>query len=458
MVNSLLETIHFYHTNDLHSHFEYWLRSQFFIRKERLAYAERGEPSFLFDIGDHLDRSNIYTEATLGLGNVKLLNEAQYDVVTIGNNEGITLDFDELYHLYDEANFEVVVANLKAANRENPKWLKPYTILETKYGTKIGVIGATAFYELFYKELQWDIVEPRKKIISIVKQLREQVDILLCLSHLGITEDELLAQDCPDLDVIFGSHTHHFLETGKMVNGVLLTGCGKFGAYTGHLTIQFDHRERKIIRKEEKIIDNALLPEIDGEVEFLEQLSSTGKELMSETIFQTTKSYNKEWFHHSQISRLFAKAVLEHTGADCAMFNAGIFLDGLKKGNISKYDIHRILPHPINLCVVEITGRQLKEVFLQAKNDEWSQLELKGLGFRGLIFGKILTYDFSVNQNRELIVKGEVSDLNRTYQLATLDMFTFGYFFPNFKYAKKKYFLPYFLRDVLIDYCKRYLN
>ena len=71
-----------------------------------------------------------------------------------------------------------------------------------------------------------------------------------------------------------------------MVNGVLLTGCGKFGAYTGHLTIQFDHRERKIIRKEEKIIDNALLPEIDGEVEFLEQLSSTGKELMSETIFQ----------------------------------------------------------------------------------------------------------------------------------------------------------------------------
>ena len=54
---------------------------------------------------------------------------------------------------------------------------------------------------------------------------------------------------------------------------------------------------------------------------------------------------------------------MEHTGADCAMFNAGIFLDGLKKGNISKYDIHRILPHPINLCVVEITGRQLKEVY-----------------------------------------------------------------------------------------------
>lgn len=458
MVINLLETIHFYHTNDIHSHFEYWKRSQYFIRKERLAYAKRGEVSFLFDIGDHLDRSNIYTEATLGLGNVKLLNESQYDVVTIGNNEGITLSFDELYHLYDDANFDVVVANLQVKNGENPKWLKPYTILRTKYGTKIGVIGATAFFEMFYKEMNWNIFEPREKIISIAKELRDQVDILCCLSHLGITEDELLAEECPQLDVIFGSHTHHFFENGKMVNGVLLTGCGKFGAYTGHLTIQFDHCNRKIVKKEEIVIDNALLPTLEGEIEFLEELYNTGKELLSETVFQTTKSYNKEWFHHSQLSRLFAEAVLEFTGADCAMFNAGIFLEGLKRGNISRYDIHKILPHPINICVIELTGTQLREVFLQSKNDEWSMLELKGLGFRGLIFGKILTYDFSINKNRELIVKGEVSDLNKTYRLATLDMFTFGYFFPNFKYAKKKYYLPFFLRDILLEYGKKNLN
>lgn len=458
MVKSLLETIHFYHTNDIHSHFEYWLRSQHFIREKRLTYAELGEPSFLFDLGDHLDRSNIYTEATLGYGNVKLLNEAQYDVVTIGNNEGITLSFEELYHLYDDAKFEVVVANLKAADRENPKWLKPYTILRTKYGTKIGVIGATAYFEMFYKELHWDIEEPRKTLVSLAKELRDEVDILLCLSHLGITEDELLAQECPEIDVIFGSHTHHFLEKGKIVNGVLLTGCGKFGAYTGHLTIQFDTQLRKIVRKEETVIDNALLPEIEGEGKFLDKLSKIGKELMSETVFQSAKSYNKEWFHHSQLSRLFAKAVLEYTGAECAMFNAGIFLDSLKKGKITRYDIHRILPHPINICVVELTGRQLKEVFLQAKKDEWSQLELKGLGFRGIVFGKILTYEFSVNQNRELVVRGEVGDLNKTYHLATLDLFTFGYFFPSFKYAKKKYYLPDFLRDIFIDYCKRSFN
>lgn len=119
------------------------------------------------------------------------------------------------------------------------------------------------------------------------------------------------------------------------------------------------------------------------------------------------------------------------------MFNAGIFLDGLHKGVITSYDIHRILPHPINVCVIELTGTELREILSQSKNEEWPLLELKGLGFRGSIFGKMLTYEFSLNKHRELFVKGVKADLDATYQLATLDMFTFGYFFPTFKYAKK---------------------
>lgn len=186
----MLETIHIFHTNDIHSHLEYWQRMQNFIKTQRLEYAKLGEPSFLFDLGDHLDRSNIYTEATLGKGNIQLLNEAQYDVVTIGNNEGITLSFEELYSLYDEANFDVVVGNIEPIDGSKPTWLKPYTILQTKYGTKIGVIGATAMFEVFYKELNWHITEPRKVLNQLAAQLKEQVDILVCLSHLGISEDE----------------------------------------------------------------------------------------------------------------------------------------------------------------------------------------------------------------------------------------------------------------------------
>ncbi|WP_324729017.1 bifunctional UDP-sugar hydrolase/5'-nucleotidase [Lysinibacillus fusiformis] len=448
----MLEKIHIFHTNDLHSHFKYWPRMQSYVKEERNNLASIGETSYLFDVGDHLDRSNIYTEATIGKGNVQLLNEAEYDVVTIGNNEGITLSHDELFHLYDDANFDVVVGNIDAVNGRNPAWLKPYVVLTTKKGTKLGIIAATAMFDVYYEALNWQLVEARSTLLRLAHQLRKEVDIILCLSHLGITEDELLAEECPEIDVIFGSHTHHVLPEGKLVNGVLLTGGGKFGQYTGHLVIEYDKKMRKIVEKKDTLIHNKDLPNIQNEQQIVQSLEDEGIRILDTPVFTTEKSYNKEWFHYSQLSDLFAHAILEKSGADCALFNAGIFLDGLPKGNVTALDVHRIFPHPINLCTIELSVTEIKEIYMQSKNEEWPYIELKGLGFRGVIFGKMLTYGFSMNDNRQLLMNGKLADNNHIYKLVTLDLFTFGYFYPSFKYAKKQYILPEFLRNIMIDY------
>ena len=449
------EIIHFFHTNDLHSHFSYWKRSQSFIQMQRQMLAEHGETSFLVDLGDHLDRSNLYTEATLGKGNVTLLNEAQYDVVTLGNNEGITLPYDVLYHLYDEANFDVVVGNLGSLQNDNPTWLKPYTILTTQYGTKIGVIAATAQFDAFYRELGWVVTPPRNQLIEQVQKLQQQVDIIVCLSHLGITEDELLAKECPAIDVIFGAHTHHIFEQGRYENGVLLTGGGKFGQYTGQLTIEWDASTKKVVTKKDRLYENALLPEVEGENKWLLSLQKQAKTLLEQPEFLLSKPLNKEWFHRSQLSNLFAECVFDYTKADCVLFNAGIFVESMNKGYVTAYDIHKILPHPINLCVIQLTGNELKEMFVQSENEEWPRLELKGLGFRGIIFGKLLNYGITMNKQRKLYINGELMVPDKVYRLATLDLFTFGFFFPSFKYAKKHYYLPEFIRDIFKTYCRK---
>ncbi|MGE7948422.1 bifunctional metallophosphatase/5'-nucleotidase [Lysinibacillus sp. NPDC093688] len=454
----MLEKIHIFHTNDLHSHFKYWSRMQSYVKEMRTKLTIMGETSFLFDVGDHLDRSNIYTDATVGKGNVKLLNEAGYDVVTIGNNEGITLSHEELYHLYDEAAFDVVVANVNASHGTNPAWMKPYVVLTTAYGTKVAVIAATAMFEIYYKELNWEIDEARNTLIHLAYQLRKEVDIIVCLSHLGITEDELLAEECPEIDVIFGSHTHHILPNGKLINGVLLTGGGKFGQYTGHLVLEYDKKMRKIVEKKDFLIHNKDLPTVKNEHEIVQFFENEGKRLLDIPVFTTKKSYNKEWFHYSQLSDLFARAILEKSGADCALFNAGIFLDSLPKGTVTALDLHRIFPHPINLCTIELSVAEMKEIFQQSKNEEWPYIELKGLGFRGVIFGKMLTYGFSMNEDRQLLINGKLADNDRIYKLVTLDLFTFGYFYPSFKYAKKKYILPEFLRNIMIDYGQRFFK
>lgn len=454
----MLEKIHIFHTNDLHSHFKYWPRMQSFVKEMRNSLAKIGETSYLFDVGDHLDRSNIYTEATVGKGNVQLLNDAGYDVVTIGNNEGITLSHEELFHLYDNANFDVVVANVYSSTGKNPAWMKPYVVLTTEAGTKVGVIAATAMFEVYYQELNWQMDEPRSTLLQLAHQLRKEVDIIVCLSHLGITEDELLAEECPEIDVIFGSHTHHVLPTGKLINGVLLTGGGKFGQYTGHLVIEYDKKMRKIVEKKDTLIHNKDLPIVQNEQERVQFFEDEGNRILNTPVFTTTKSYNKEWFHYSQLSDLFAQAILEKSGADCALFNAGIFLDGLPKGTVTALDLHRIFPHPINLCIIELSVAEMKEIYMQSKNEEWPYIELKGLGFRGVIFGKMLTYGFSMNENRQLLINGKLADQDNIYKLVTLDLFTFGYFYPSFKYAKKQYILPEFLRNIMIDYGQRFFK
>lgn len=86
------------------------------------------------DIGDHVDRFHSISEATNGLGNTKLLNEALYDYVTIGNNEGITLAKEHLNRLYDDAGFEVLVANLFEKEGVRPSWAKPYKLHTTTDG------------------------------------------------------------------------------------------------------------------------------------------------------------------------------------------------------------------------------------------------------------------------------------------------------------------------------------
>ncbi len=98
---------------------------------------------------------------------------------------------------------------------ELPEWAIPFKIYTTAMGTKIGVIGATAEYPQFYSKLGWEVTPPREPLKSIAEQLKGD-RYLVCLSHLGIHEDERLAEECPEIDVILGAHTHHLFPRRRI--------------------------------------------------------------------------------------------------------------------------------------------------------------------------------------------------------------------------------------------------
>src|SRR5690625_7859207 len=122
------EKIYFYYTNDLHSSFDHWAQVVGYIKKEKAKRVASGSSCWVVDIGDHVDRVDPIAEAFMGKANVDLMNRLGYDVVTIGNNEGITLSYEDLFHLYDHANFHVVFGNLHSIDNEEPNWLQTKVI------------------------------------------------------------------------------------------------------------------------------------------------------------------------------------------------------------------------------------------------------------------------------------------------------------------------------------------
>ncbi|MCH1625552.1 bifunctional metallophosphatase/5'-nucleotidase [Fredinandcohnia sp. SECRCQ15] len=456
----MIETLHIYHTNDLHSHFDQWPKITKYITDMRQLHSNQKEEMLLIDIGDHMDRFHPISEADYGKTNIQLLNRLDYDYVTIGNNEGITLSYDQLDSLYDEANFKVVLGNFFDRNGNQPSWAIPFDIHTLPSGVKIGIIGLTVHYISLYKLLGWNVTDPFKELKKLVDQLSDKTDILMLLSHLGINEDEKIAQQFPEVDIILGGHTHHLLDNGKLIKNTLLCGAGKYGNYIGHVKLQIDTEKRKIHSRKANVIQTNELAESNRTKDELDILYKNSiNALNRDIIAELDDDLLIDWHKESSFSTLLARALKEWCGGEISMVNAGVLLDSLPKGIVTRGDLHRVCPHPINPCKVMVRGDHLKEIIIQAYTEQMENLEIKGLGFRGKLMGKMIYDGVQIKSTilsdglkhvADIKINHEDIDPGRLYSVATIDMFTFGMLFPEIRDAKdKKYYMPELLRDVL---------
>ncbi|OIK10243.1 bifunctional metallophosphatase/5'-nucleotidase [Bacillus sp. MUM 116] len=443
-----MEIIQIYHTNDIHSHLEHWPRIEQYLLVQKELHQQRGEDVFLFDIGDFIDRWHPFSEGTKGKGNIQLLNSCGYDAVTIGNNEGINMPFEDLDHLYDDAGFDVILANLYKKGNTLPEWAQPYKIYQTKEGTRIGVIGLTAPFTHLYPLLGWELTDPIAELKNWIRKLKEKSDVIILLSHLGLNADEQIAENFPEIDVILGGHTHHFLQEGKLIGETLIAAAGKHGNFVGNVTLSLQSN-REIESKQAILFPFESLPEVKNEQGRIDDYFSTGKELLKENITFLKEPLEAHPFKETRLTRLLCQALREWCEADCAFINAGLLLGPLF-GQVTANDLLAICPHPINPCKVELTGRELQDVLEQTKDPTWPERKLMGLGFRGKVIG-IMVYEGVSFEEDTTYINGEKLEFDKKYSLALPDMFTFGYFLTanDFQSKPKHYFLPEFLRDLL---------
>lgn len=444
-----LEDIHIYHTNDLHSHFEHWTRISSFLQRRGDLHQSANEDVLLFDIGDHMDRWHPLTDATRGKRNTLLLNEVGYTAVTIGNNEGITLSFEDLDTLYQKRTFDVIVANFFTAKGTRPKWVEPYHIYELKNKARVAVIGLTAYFSHFYGQLGWELSEPMEELQRQLALVKKEADIIILLSHLGINEDEAIAEQFPEIDVILGAHTHHVFHEGKEINDVILGAAGKYGMFVGHITLTIDSKTLRVMKKRAIAYDSNKLPFVDNEKEEENRLYEEGKALLFTEVARIKEPYRSR----EVLARLLCETLRSWCNVDSAFLNEGLILHDLPSEMVTEYDLLTICPHPINPTVVELSGAEYQEVIRLALDEKWKNMVIKGFGFRGTFMGKMIFEGVEVkheNNGLSFYINGKKIERETRYQLAIPDMFTFGQLFPEIRRAEHKvFFFPEFMRDLL---------
>ncbi len=250
-----------------------------------LIHAARAQAqnTLLFDNGDTI-QGNPLADYMAQPGNlapghlhptIRAMNTLNYDAATIGNHE-FNYGLDFCVKALAGANFPFCSANI--LNADGTPWLPPTLILERHFTAqdgsihplKIGVIGFVP-----PQIMEWDKAHLTGRLTTIdivdaaqrhIPALRPQVDLLVALSHSGISTaprrgfDEnasyYLAQ-IPGIDVIFTGHSHRVFPgpdyaghdgidaTLGTLNGIPATMPGFWGSDLGIIDLTLTQQNGK---------------------------------------------------------------------------------------------------------------------------------------------------------------------------------------------------------------------
>lgn len=454
-----IQKITLVHTNDIHSHFERMSQITTVIKQARKSAAVQ-ENVIVIDLGDHMDRMAMETEATLGEANVAVMNEAGYDLAVLGNNEGLTVPPDLLGKVYERhARFPVLCANLKELTTENvSSWMKPYSVIR-RGRLNIGFIAVTAYYPIFYRLLGWEAEDPFLLVRRWTEELRSRVDVLVVLSHIGINGDKKMAEDIPGIDVILGAHTHHLLEEPLMIGESAVCAAGRFGEHVGLVDIEYDLSGNRIASISGRCVRTELYEEDGATKSLIRRYSEESRAKLAETVACLTNPLPVSWTEESPFGNLLASGIRRWVEADIGVVNAGQLLQSLLPGPVTKEVLLGACPSPINPCLMTLRGEDLWTALEESLLPEYIDKPMYGFGFRGKRLGVLCIDGMSVEYDpaappyrkiRRIAVGDDPFDPLREYRVGSIDMFTFSAGYLTLaKGTDIRYFLPEFLRDVL---------
>lgn len=266
-----------------------------------------------------------------------------------------------------------------------------YTVIEHG-GVRVGVFGVMGEDSVACAPLcgiEFDgIVESSKRIVEQLKN--ENVDMIVCLSHSGTnpdpdkSEDEMLAKEVPEIDVIISGHSHITLEEPVICGDTVIASSGCYGEKLGELQlVRAENGRWKLAEYVLNPMDETVEkdPEIEQylseyrekiDSEYLTRYGYTMDQVLAENdiTFSQMEDIQTE-IHEDTLGNLitdaYIYAIKEAEGdayetVDVAIVPTGVIRDTFQKGEVTVSDAFNV--SALGIGADGLTGYPLVSVYL----------------------------------------------------------------------------------------------
>jgi 2',3'-cyclic-nucleotide 2'-phosphodiesterase (5'-nucleotidase family) len=216
---------------------------------------------------------------------------------------------------------------------------------------------------------------------AAVQALAPQCDLIIALTHLGQTCDQMLATYVPGIDIIVGGHSHDALEQPVGVTNpddetTWIVQAGSFYDCIGNLKLACGPSGVDIISYQLMPVDDSVpeVPEIAATVQTLvDDLEADPRYgpvyslIIAEAAIDISRDLPELPNRDTPMGNLVADAFRDTTGTDVALTVWGFISQGLCEGPLTGADIFQTVPYGYDeitgygfrLATFELTGEEL---------------------------------------------------------------------------------------------------
>ena len=262
-----------------------------------------------------------------------------------------------------ELNYPMLAINIY--DKSTKKLVYQLYLIKEIGGVKIGLIGIASnivdktmppsYSEGIYFTLGKDELPP---IIDLLR-IKEKVDLIVLISHLGFTQDMKLLSEIQGIDVCLSGHTHNRVYKPVVIGKTILIQSGCHGSFLGRLDLEIV--DGQIVDYQHRLIEVEATIHLDPIVALLvKQALAPYKNELAEVVGETSTALNRGTTLETTMDNFLLQSLLESTGAQLAFSNGWRYGAPIVPGQITMNDLYNMIPMNPHVSTVELTGEEIK--------------------------------------------------------------------------------------------------